>query len=180
MGATTTRLMTFAEFEQLPDEVCRRHELRHGELVEVPPPKFKHRVIQDRVSMLLGSACGGAGYVSVEFGFRALPEDEYRTADVVYISPERYAAAKGSDYFLGAPDIVIEVLSPSNTKAEMQERAALCLANGCLEFWVLDEKKRQVAVSTPDRVTITYHSGQTIPLRLFGDASLAFDRIFEE
>ena len=41
MGATTTRLMTFAEFEKLPDEVCRRHELRHGELVEVPPAKFK-------------------------------------------------------------------------------------------------------------------------------------------
>jgi Uma2 family endonuclease len=30
--------MTFVEFEQLPDEVCRRHELRHGELVEVPEP----------------------------------------------------------------------------------------------------------------------------------------------
>jgi Uma2 family endonuclease len=180
MGATTTKLMTFAEFEQLPDEVCRRHELRHGELVEVPPPKFKHRVIQDRVSMLLGSACGGAGYVSVEFGFRALPEGEYRTADVVYISPERYSAAKGADYFQGAPDMVIEVLSPSNTKAEMRERAALCLANGWLEFWVLDEKKRQVSVSTPNGVTITYQSGQTIPLRLFGDASLPVDRIFEE
>jgi hypothetical protein len=32
MNATTTKLLTFAEFEQLPDEVCRRHELRHGEL----------------------------------------------------------------------------------------------------------------------------------------------------
>jgi len=70
-------------------------------------------------------------------------------------------------------------LSPSNTKAMMRERAALCLANGCLEFWVLDGKKRQVAVSTPNGVTITYHSGQVIPLRLFGDASLAVDRIFE-
>jgi Uma2 family endonuclease len=180
MGATTTKLMTFAEFEQLPDEVCRRHELRHGELIEVPPPKFKHRLIQDRMSALLGSACGGAGYVSIEFGFRALPDGEYRTADVVYIARERCAAAKGSDYFQGAPDMVIAVLSPSNTKAEMRERAALCLANGCLEFWVVDEKNRRVSVSTPNGVTITYHSGQTIPLRLFGDASLPVDRIFEE
>ena len=179
MGATTTKLMTFAEFEQLPDEVCRRHELRHGELVEVPPPKFKHRVIQDRMVMLLGCACRGAGYVSIEFGFRALPDGEYRTADVVYISSERYAAAKGLDYFQGAPDMVIEVLSPSNTKAEMRERAALCLANGCPEFWVLDEKKRQVSVSTPNGATIVYHSGQVIPLRLFGDASLPVDQIFE-
>jgi Uma2 family endonuclease len=76
--------------------------------------------------------------------------------------------------------MVIEVLSPSNTEAEMRERAALCLANGCLEFWVLDEKKRQVSVSTRNGVTVTYHSGQIIPLRLFGDASLQVDRIFED
>ena len=76
--------------------------------------------------------------------------------------------------------MVIEVLSPSNTKAEMRERAALCLANGCLEFWVLDDRKRQVSVSMPNGLTVTYHSGQTIPLRLFGDASLQVDKIFEE
>jgi hypothetical protein len=56
---------------------------------------------------------------------------------------------------------------------------SLRLANGCLEFWVLDEGKRQVTVSTPDGVTATDHSGHTIPLRLFGDASLAVDQIFE-
>jgi Uma2 family endonuclease len=129
---------------------------------------------------LLSSAYGTAAFVTIEFGFRGLPEHEYRRADVVCISPERLAAAKGSDYFQGAPDMVIEVLSPSNTKAEMRARAALCLANGCLEFWVLDEKKRQVSVSTPNGATVTYHSGQSIPLRLSGDASLPVDRIFEE
>ena len=179
MGATTTKLMTFAEFEQLPDEVCRRHELRHGELVEVSEPKLKHSLMQHRVVQLLSSAYGTAAFVTMEFGFRGLPEHEYRRADVVCISPERLAAAKGLDYFQGAPDMVIEVLSPSNTKAEMRERAAVCLANGCLEFWVLDEKKRQVSVSTPDGATIACHSGQTIPLRLFGDASLPVDQIFD-
>jgi Uma2 family endonuclease len=180
MGATTTKLMTFAEFERLPDEVCRRHELRHGELVEVPEPKLKHSLMQHRLVQLLSSAYGTAAFVTMEFGFRGLPEHEYRRADVVCISPERLAAAKGADYFHGAPDLVIEILSPSNTKAEMRDKAALCLANGCLEFWVLDEKKLQVSVSTPNSVTITYHSGQVIPLRLFGDASLAVDQIFEE
>jgi Uma2 family endonuclease len=180
MGATTTKLMTFAEFEQLPDEVCRRHELRHGELVEAPEPKLKHSLMQHRLVQLLSSAYGAAAFVTMEFGFRGLPEYEYRRAYVVCISPERLAAAKGADYFHGAPDLVIEILSPSNTKTEMRDKAALCLANGCLEFWVLDEKKLQVSVSTPNSVTITYHSGQVIPLRLFGDASLAVDQIFEE
>ena len=180
MGATTTKLMTFAKFEQLPDEVCRRHELRHGELVEVPDPKLKHSLRQYHLVQLLKSAGGAGAFVTTEFGFRALPEYEYRRADVDYISPERLAAAKGWDYFQGAPDMVIEVLSPSNTKAEMRDKAALCLANGCLEFWVLDDRKRQVSVSMPNGLTVTYHSGQTIPLRLFGDASLQVDKIFEE
>jgi Uma2 family endonuclease len=179
MGATTTKLMTFAEFEQLPDDVCRRHELRHGELVEVAEPKLGHAIRQHHLAQLLRSASGAAAFVTIEFGFRVLPEYEYRRGDVVYISPERLAAAKGADYFHGAPDMVIEVLSPSNTKAEMRERATLCLANGCLEFWVVDEKNQLIMVSTPNGVTVTYHSGQVIPLPLFGGASLPVDRIFE-
>ena len=124
MGATTTKLMTFAEFEKLPDEVCRRHELRHGELVEVADPKFRHLIIQRRVVQLITAVCRPDAFVTTELGFRATPEHEYRRADVGYISPERFTAAKGSDYFQGAPDMVIEILSPSNTKAEMRERAA--------------------------------------------------------
>jgi len=118
--------------------------------------------------------------LGIEVPFRALPEFEFRIADVAYVTRERWNAIDGEDNLRGAPEMVIEILSPSNTRAEMRERAALCMANGCLEFWVLDEGKRQATVSTPNGVTITYHSGQVIPLRLFGDASLAVDRIFEK
>ncbi|MGA3239500.1 MAG: Uma2 family endonuclease [Bryobacteraceae bacterium] len=179
MGATPTKLMTFAEFEQLPDEVCRRRELRHGELVEVPPPQHIHRLIQDRLVDLLKPLAGN-GYGGIEIAFRALPQYENRVADVAYVTRERWERIADNDNLRGAPELVIEILSPSNTKAMMRERAALCLANGCLEFWVLDEKKRQVAVSTPNGVTMTYRSAQVIPLQLFGDASLPVDRIFEK
>jgi Uma2 family endonuclease len=148
-------------------------------LVEVPPPIFKHRVIQDHVVELLKPLAGN-GYVNLEIPFRALPEFEFRIADVAYVTRKRWDGIDGEDNLRGAPEMVIEILSPSNTKTEMRERAALCLANRCLEFWVLDEGKRQVAVSTSDGVTITYQSGQAIPLRLFGDATLAVDEIFAQ
>jgi Uma2 family endonuclease len=178
MGVTTTKLTTFAEFAKLPDEVCRRHELRHGELVEVAEPKHKHRLIQDHVVELL-KPLAGTGYLGIEVAFRALPEFEFRVADVAYVTRQRWDGIDAEDNLRGAPELVIEILSPSNTKVEMHERAALCLANGCLEFWVLDDGKRQIAITTPDGVTVTYHSGQEIPLRLFADASLAVDEIFE-
>lgn len=59
-----------------------------------------------------------------------------------------------------APELVIEVLSPSNTVEEILEKEGLCLENGCREFWVLDAKRRQVRVSTPDGLTRTYHGGR--------------------
>lgn len=93
MGATTTK-MTFAEFEQLPDEVCRRHELRHGELVEVPPTVFRHAIRQHRVVQLLKSVSSDNVFVTNELGFCVLPEYEYWRADVAHISPERFAATK--------------------------------------------------------------------------------------
>jgi Uma2 family endonuclease len=56
------------------------------------------------------------------------------------------------------------VLLPSNTAAEIFEKEKLCLQNGGREFWVVDPDRRQVKVSTPDGRTVTYPSGQEIPL----------------
>jgi Uma2 family endonuclease len=168
--------MTFAEFEQLPNPQSFRYELRHGELVQVPFPKFKHSLIQETLRDLFTKASADTGRAYVELGFRALPDREYRRADVTWVSKSRRAEQDLEGYFRGAPDIVIEVLSPSNTVAEMLEKRNLCLENGSREFWVADSKHRQVEVSTPDGHTITYKSGQDIPL-LFG-GHLAVDAIF--
>jgi Uma2 family endonuclease len=73
---------------------------------------------------------------------------------------------------------VIEVLSPSNTMSEINEKEALCLENGCLQFWVVDPKRKSVKVSTPDRKTITYIEGDTIPLSLPATGELAVSEIF--
>ena len=78
----------------------------------------------------------------------------------------------------GAPKLVIEVLSPSNTVAEIIDKKTLCLENGSHEFWVVDIEHRQVEVSTPDGRGKTYKSGQHIPLFFAADAQLAVDAIF--
>lgn len=175
--ATTTHLMTVEEFSRLPETGPLYYELHHGELVSVTRPKFKHHLLQDHLVQLLRAAGGGRGYISMEIAFRALPEHELRVADVAFISQERFAGMDPDDYLRGAPDLVIEVLSPSNTAAELNEKEKLCLENGCASFWEVDAALRQVKVSTPDGITTTYQAGQEIPLRLF-DGTLAVDAIF--
>lgn len=177
MATTHTRLMTFAEFEQLPESRGKRHELRHGELCTVSPPKHGHYLVQRRLRRLLETAAADAGEVEIEMSFRSLPEHEYRIADVAYVSAERWRHIPANGDMQSAPELVIEVLSPSNTVAEILDKRALCLENGSREFWVVDMDHRQVEVSTPDGVTVTYKAGQKIPL-FFAAGALAMDAIF--
>lgn len=180
MADTTTGLMTVEEYSRLPEGRGFNYELHHGELVKVCFPKARHTKTQWRLSQLLQAAAGDAGIVGTEIPFRALPEYELRAADVAFVSKERWERVDPDDYLRGAPDLVIEVLSPSNSAEEILDKEKLCLENGCREFWVVDAKRRQVKVSTPDGVTKTYQAGQEIPLTLFGGGSLKVDTIFEE
>ena len=74
---------------------------------------------------------------------------------------------------------MIEVLSPSNTRAEIQEKAVLCLSTGCEEFWVVDTRRNTVAVTRRNSEAALYRSGDRTPLALFGGAELEVSRIFQ-
>jgi Uma2 family endonuclease len=84
--------------------------------------------------------------------FRPLPEHELWAADVAYVSKERWEQIDPEDNLVGAPDLVIEVLSPSNTAAEINDRE-----NG---------------------ITTAFRAGQEILLRVCGSRSLKVDAIF--
>jgi Uma2 family endonuclease len=176
MAGTTNQLLTVEEFRRLPEEEGPvYHELRHGEVVAVTRPKLKHHLIQSRLRDRIKALAPTGSFVEYEVAFRALPEYELRVADVAFISPERIAQVDPNDNPHGAPDLVIEVLSPSNTVAEIYDKEKLCLENGAQEFWIVDPDRSQVKVSTPDGRTVTYQSGQEIPMPLFGPVRLLVD-----
>ncbi len=174
MATTTAKLMTFAEFERIPNPPGRRYELHHGELVKAPFPEFPHVRAQWQLRRLLEKVAGNAGVVHTEMPYRPLPEHECWGADIVYLAKSRWDSV--DRYLMGAPDLIIEVLSPSNTAAEMLDKRNLCLENGSREFWVVDVDHRQVEVSTPDGHTITCKRGQEIPL--FFGGRISVDEIF--
>lgn len=178
--AATTHLMTVQEFRRLPEAHGPvYHELRHGELVTVTRPKLKHSLIQRNLRELLGRHMESASYVDTEVAFRPLPEHELWVADVAYVSAERFQQADPEDNIRGAPELVIEVLSPSNTAVEIYEKERICLANGAREFWVVDPDRCQVKVTAPDGRTVTWQSGHEIPLPLFGgEARVQVNDIF--
>jgi Uma2 family endonuclease len=173
-----TSLMTVEQYCELPETESFYYELHHGELVQLSWPKLGEILVRGRIWKQLDAALDGHGIVMTGLTFRALPEYELRVADVGYITRERWEQIKDEDYCLGAPDLIIEVLSPSTTSCEMNEKIALSLENGCREFWVVDRRLRQIAVSTPEGLTRTYRSGESIPLALAENQPVAVDSAF--
>lgn len=164
MGARTG-LLTVDEFLKLPEPKEGHAELHHGELVVMPPPKRGHQRIQRRILAMLTKLAGNNGIAEMEMAFRPSPEHEVWVADVGYVNLEREQATADGEYLEGAPDLVVEVLSPGNTVDEINEKMALCMDSGCLSFWVVDPKRMLVSVSEGD-ITKHYRSGAAISCEL--------------
>ena len=176
---TATQPLTVSEYSQLPDEIASEYsELHGGEVVNLTKPKFEHFRVQRNLRILLDKSIGPDYLAEIEFAFRPLEEYEMRIADVALVTVERYEETRLDDYFQGSPELVVEVLSPSNRASEMYERENLSLENGGVEFWVIDSDRRQIKVFTPDARFVTYKAGQQIPLTSFGGTSIRVDDIF--
>jgi Uma2 family endonuclease len=151
-----TGLMTVEEFLKLKDPKEGRYELHHGEVVLVPPPKWGHVRFQRRLQRLLDRLVGDKGVATIEMPFRPTSEHEVWVADVGFLRDERAESVGDDEYPMGAPDLVVEVLSPGNTMDEMNDRIAICMKNGCSSFWIVDPKRNRISVTEGD---ITRHYG---------------------
>ncbi|MDT7807427.1 MAG: hypothetical protein QOJ70_1240 [Acidobacteriota bacterium] len=155
--STTTRLITADELEEMPhrDEHgndCRL-ELIRGEVKRMSPTGITHGVFCSKVNSALDSfvTANDLGIVcGAETGFIVERDpDSVLGADVAFISHERLAKVENPDKFGPfAPDLAVEVMSPSNTSREMEEKVALYFAAGARAVWVFNPKLRTTAVYT--------------------------------
>jgi Uma2 family endonuclease len=167
--STSTALVTVAEFLKLQPPTEGHLELHHGEIVHMPPPKWRHQVLQDRIAALLKERLGDSGVVLTEMAFRADSDFEVWQADVGYVRKDRVADVDPAEYLVGAPDLVVEVLSPSNTADEIDDRRYICMSTGCKSFWVVNDRRKIVSVTEEET---TKHFGpdrKMISCALFSD-----------
>ena len=158
------RYMTESDLMSLDDDSCR-HELVAGVIVAEPFPTHDHDRTFRRVLRLLGDFAESheLGEVFGETGYvLARDPDTVRGPDVSFISRERLRGFDGARLFSGAPDLAVEILSPSNRRGEMHAKVADYLAAGARLVWVVDPKRNSVTtyrtLLAPRRVEL----GQTL------------------
>src|SRR5262245_40727349 len=141
----TTTLMSFAEFERL-DVGADKAELLKGELIRVPPAGRRHNTNSDEIFLKIhlalaqSRACAGM-IVGREMGYFVSREhDTWLQPDVSITHPNQATEPGRSgedDYYIGAPLLVLEMVSPSDSAMALQEKIAEYLAHGAAEVWVL-------------------------------------------
>src|SRR5438045_400130 len=128
--AALPNLITVEQYREMEDPPGGRYELHGGELVFVSFAKRRHHLMERHLVKLLEPRVAGFGEVGTEVAYRVMPQFELRAADVAVISHSRAAAIPLDDYLKGAPELVIEIKSPSNRPAKLTALASLCLNNG--------------------------------------------------
>lgn len=149
------KLITAEELEKLPSHV--RYELIEGKLVEMSPASLKHGIIASRLQRYIANFVeeNDLGAVtSAETGFEIQRNpDTVRAPDIAFIPKERLPASDDeipSGYSRIVPALVVEVVSPGDTSAEVEDKTQLWLKFGVGEVWNVYLKGKRVLVHQQD------------------------------
>jgi Uma2 family endonuclease len=128
---------TYEDFLKFPDDGLR-HELIDGEHVVTPSPVSWHQRLASRLIVALGKHLE-AEPVGEVFGAPfdvILSEHDVVEPDVLYVSNERREIVR--DWVHGAPDLVIEILSPATRRRDELQKRDLYDRYGVREYWIVD------------------------------------------
>ena len=146
----STKLMTTDELLMLPDN-GKRYELIEGVLIEMSPAGAAHGLVASNANGILRQFAQQRGLGAVfaaETGFvLSMDPDTVRAPDAAFVAADRLPPGDlPAGYLRLAPDLVVEVVSPSDSASELQGKIFAWLDAGCRLVWVVYPATRSVTV----------------------------------
>ena len=141
------RPYTYDDLRAAEDD-AKRHEIVDGELIELTPPVTMHQRLLRHLLVLL-DVFVTARHLGEVF---AVPYDVILSAhdvvqpDLLFVGRDRRHII-GVDNIVGAPDLTIEILSPSTRVPDQIRKARVCAAPGFRESWLVDPEERSILVN---------------------------------
>jgi Uma2 family endonuclease len=148
MAAKIEPLMTVADLDACPDD-NNRYELVGGQLFVSRAALLPHQLVLTRLQVSLGNYLESNPIGIVVPGPGAVfSEYDAVIPDLVVVRKERWDSIVADEKFVGAPDLVIEILSPGpeNRKRDLIVKRQLYATYGVEEYWVIDTQNRSVQV----------------------------------
>jgi Uma2 family endonuclease len=174
---------TYQDWLRLPDDGFR-YEVLDGELYMTPPPAIKHQIALRNLSFKLGNFVAEKQLGEMLFapcGVRLPGQPVPVQPDIFFVSTERRDIV-GEEYVEGAPDLVVEVLSPSNWLYDRREKFQAYLAAGVPEYWIVDYRARTVEVFVREGETYVllgkFEAGDVARSEVVAGFQVAVDDIF--
>ena len=169
MAARIEPLLRIADLDSLPED-GNRYELIEGELFVSRAPSLTHQIVFRFLLTLgnylekspIGKVWPGPGVIFSDFS-GVIP-------DIIYISNERLDKIASGDRVAGAPDLVIEILSPGveNERRDRQAKRQLYGKYGVKEYWIVDSQKATIQIYRSAKLrlaaTLTRKDKLTSPL----------------
>ncbi len=146
------KLYTVADLEALPDDGMH-WSLIAGALIEETKPRPLHSLILSHIMFALdrGMQARKLGLVIPRLGcWLAHDPDTLLVSDVGYISHRRFPNLNLEEFIPGAPDLVVEVISPSDSDDEVCTKIALYMHYGTQVMWVIYVESQRVFVYRAD------------------------------
>lgn len=175
--ATAVKLDVSARTPTTAEELLLWPDDDPGEIVDgVFVPKYpggvmtgtgvEHGITSNEIGRLLGNHvilhCGGRVFGAETAARLHRDPDLVRCPHVSFVSAVRLAGGIPRGAFEGAPDLTVEVLSPTNRAGEMSRKIVDYLRHGVREVWVVDPEARTIIVHQPDAVPRLLRGGDVL------------------
>ncbi|MGH9397125.1 MAG: Uma2 family endonuclease [Terriglobia bacterium] len=147
----TKALMSIAEYDALPGKEGVKYELNEGGLITVSAsPRLAHNRVRDEVAFSLRQFVRAQklGEVTIETDFK-LSEGVVRIPDVAFIRADRLPGIGPAQRIEGAPDVAVEVVSPSDDADDLVLKVQQYLRSGARAVWVLYPESRMAYLYKP-------------------------------
>ena len=173
----------YTDLLNLPDD-GRRYEIHGGELVAVPAPRVRHQVVVGAIFRILDTyARGNGGAALVAPLDIVFDEFDVVQPDVLFFRAERVHLLQPDAVTRHAPDIVVEVLSPSTASMDRGRKMRTFARYGVPEYWIIDPLACKIEVHALEngiyRETQVATTVETVRSVLLPDLTFDAARVFE-
>lgn len=176
---------TYEDWLRLPDDGFR-YEVLNGVLYMTPPPRIRHQSVSHNLELALGNFVKehGRGIVlSAPCGVRLPGQPVPVQPDILFVQAERRDIL-GEEYIEGAPDLVVEILSPSNWLYDRTEKFRAYQKARVPEYWIVDYRARTIEVFVLEEGTYALLSksgaGEVARSKALAGFEVAVDSVFAE